>query len=454
MKRASLFVVLVALMVGGVGGSQQSAVGPNVTIYSDLALIEELRVLTVSQGEGVHLVEDLPEAIWPNSVVFRPSEPSVRILEQEFLPAQTISSSGLLESYIGREVEVTVARGLVPKTYRGTLLSIEDGLVLQESFGKVQLIREYSEIALAKLPDYRKEPALSWRVQSDSARDIQGHLSYLTGGLGWSAYYTTILNEAENQMALSSWVTLSNHSGREYKDARLTLIAGELRRVTPPPPVIPYEARAELAPAPAKDIETRPTFEYHEYKLSRPATLKDKQTLQLSFLKSDAITVSKHYVYEATVSPQVRIEIRFTNDEASGLGVALPAGTVRLYKEAADSLQLIGEDTLAHTPKNEKITLAPGMAFDLKAERVLKDRQVIDRDQYGRETYRETYEISLRNQKSTDVLIEVRERLQGTWKIVSAEPNYEKLDANTVLFQAPVKAEGAAIVTYTVEWKY
>jgi hypothetical protein len=452
MKRITLTVALIALLGSGVGGAQQSTLGPNVTIYSDLALIEELRALTVAQGEGIYLIADLPQAVLPDSVVFRPLEPGVKILEQEFLPAQTVSGGQLLQDYLGQEVEVTVARALVPKTYRGTLLGIEDGLVLQETTGRIQWIREYSEIAFAKLPEYRKTPVLSWRLQSESSGELKGRLSYLTDGLGWSAYYTAILNEAENQMALSSWVTLSNRSGREYANAKLTLIAGDLHRVTPLLPAIPLRAAPQAAAE--KDIETRPTFEYHEYKLPRPATLKDKQTLQLSFLKADAITVSKHYVYEATVSPQVRIELRFVNNEPGGLGVALPAGVVRLYKESSGVLQLIGEDSLAHTPKNEKITLTPGMAFDLKAERILKDRQVIDRDQYGRETYRDTYEITLRNQKDSDVLIEVKERLQGIWKIVSAEPNYEKLDANTVLFQASVKAEGAATVTYTVEWKY
>lgn len=453
MKRIFLLVVLAVLIVTWISPArtQQASIGPSLTVYSDLALLEELRALSVSQGEGIYLVENLPEAILPDSVVFRPAQPGVRLLEQEFLPAQTISGSQLLEDYLGQEVEVTVARALVPKTYRGTLLSIEDGLILQEVTGRIQIIREYSEIALAKLPDYRREPALSWRLQSDSAGELKGYLSYLTGGLGWSAYYTAVLNEAENQMALSSWVMLANHSGCEYKDAKLTLIAGELRRVTPPPPVA-LPQRAELGPP--KEFETRPTFEYHEYKLTRPATLKDKQTLQLSFLSADAVKVLKHYVYEAAVAPQVRVEIRFVNDEASGLGVALPAGVVRLYKETQGALQLVGEDSLAHTPKNEKITLVPGMAFDLKAERVLKDRQVVARDEQGRETYRETYEIKLRNQKSSDVLIEVKERLQGIWKIISSEPDYEKLDAQTIIFKVPVKAEGTAIVTYTVEWKY
>jgi hypothetical protein len=95
----------------------------------------------------------------------------------------------------------------------------------------------------------------------------------------------------------------------------------------------------------------------------------------------------------------------------------------------------------------------PGIAFDLKAERVLKDHQLVGHDDLGRDIYRETYEIKLRNQKDSDVVIEVREKLSGEWKIISAKPGYEKLDANTVLFEVSVPANGTATVKYTVEWK-
>jgi hypothetical protein len=450
MKR--LAVVVIALLAGSLGGAQQTLTGPNITIYSDVALVEELRTLTISAGEKDYLIEDLPKTLLPDSVLFRPLK-EIEIIEQEFLPAQELTGWQLLQNAVGQEVEVTVARGLVPKTYRGTLLSVEDGIVLQEVTGRVQIIKEFSEVSLAQLGEYRKAPALRWRIQSDSSREVQGKLSYLASGLSWSAYYTAILNESETQMALTSWVTVQNTSGRDYKNAKLTLIAGELRRLAPPAPISPPRAVVPLA-AQEKEIETKPTFEYHQYEFPRRITLTDRQSLELSFIRADAVTVSKHYVYEAAVSPQVRVEIRSVNDEAHGLGIALPAGVVRLYKETQDGIQLIGEDSLGHTPTGEKIALVPGMAFDLKADRVLKDRQVVGRDELGRELYRDTYEITLRNQKDSDVVIEVKERLQGTWKIVSAEPSYEKLDASTVLFTVPVKARAAAKVTYTVEWKY
>jgi hypothetical protein len=450
MKR--LAVVVIALLAGSLGGAQQTLTGPNITIYSDVALVEELRTLTISAGEKDYLIEDLPKTLLPDSVLFRPFK-EIEIIEQEFLPAQELTGWQLLQNAVGQEVEVTVARGLVPKTYRGTLLSVEDGIVLQEVTGRVQIIKEFSEVSLAQLGEYRKAPALRWRIQSDSSREVQGKLSYLASGLSWSAYYTAILNESETQMALTSWVTVQNTSGRDYKNAKLTLIAGELRRLAPPAPISPPRTVVPLA-AQEKELETKPTFEYHQYEFPRRITLTDRKSLELSFIRADAVTVSKHYVYEAAVSPQVRVEIRSVNDGAHGLGIALPAGVVRLYKETQDGIQLIGEDSLVHTPTGEKIALVPGMAFDLKADRVLKDRQVVGRDELGRELYRDTYEITLRNQRDSDVMIEVRERLQGTWKIVSAEPSYEKLDASTVLFTVPVKARAAAKVTYTVEWKY
>jgi hypothetical protein len=450
MKR--LAVVVIALLAGSLGGAQQTLTGPNITIYSDVALVEELRTLTISAGEKDYLIEDLPKTLLPDSVLFRPLK-EIELIEQEFLPAQELTGWQLLQNAVGQEVEVTVARGLVPKTYRGTLLSVEDGIVLQEVTGRVQIIKEFSEVSLAQLGEYRKAPALRWRIQSDSSREVQGKLSYLASGLSWSAYYTAILNESETQMALTSWVTVQNTSGRDYKNAKLTLIAGELRRLAPPAPISPPRAVVPLA-AQEKEIETKPTFEYHQYEFPRRITLTDRKSLELSFIRADAVTVSKHYVYEAALSPHVRVEIRSVNDEAHGLGIALPAGVVRLYKETQDGIQLIGEDSLGHTPTGEKIALVPGMAFDLKADRVLKDRQVVGRDELGRELYRDTYEITLRNQKDSDVVIEVRERLQGTWKIVSAEPSYEKLDASTMLFTVPVKARAAAKVTYTVEWKY
>lgn len=393
---ASLLIVVLMLAGAGRTGATgaQRVSSLKLTVYSNLALIEERRVLSLSGGERWYTVENLPRTIDSSSVIFRPLEPGVRLLEQELLLLQRQAPEPI--------------------------------------------------------------PVLSWKIQSEYEGDVQSVLSYLAGGLSWSAYYTIILNESEDRLGLTSWVRLENHSGRDYPDATLTLVAGELRRVTGSQTLVLQETSktSGVFHDKAEPFVVRPTFEYHEYNLARPATVNSGQTFQLSFLSAEAIRVSKHYVYEpADDEHRVRVELRFANDEPNGLGVALPAGLVRVYKETKGSLQFIGEDVLSHTPKNEEVTLVPGMAFDMKAERILKEHQFVGRDEAGRNIYRDTYEIKLRNQKDSDIVIEVQEKLAGEWKIISAKPSYEKLDANTVLFEVSVPAGGMAIVKYTVEWK-
>ncbi len=160
--------MLAAVWTGRIG-AQQTAAGLSLTIYDDLVLVEEWRTLNVSIGERWYTIENLPVTIVPSSVLFRPSKRSFKLLEQELLSIQRQGAP---------------------------------------------------------------EPILSWKVQSEYEGEVTGLLSYLAGGLGWSAYYTVMLNETEDRLALSSWVRLVNQSGREYRDAQLTLVAGELRRLT------------------------------------------------------------------------------------------------------------------------------------------------------------------------------------------------------------------------------
>jgi len=75
----------------------------------------------------------------------------------------------------------------------------------------------------------------------------------------------------------------------------------------------------------------------------------------------------------------------------------MPKGKVRVYKKDQDgALQFIGEDEIDHTPRDEKIRLFIGDAFDLIGEqKQLNYVRVSDR------VSRYTYEISLRNHKDS-----------------------------------------------------
>ncbi|OQX85409.1 hypothetical protein B6D60_07860, partial [candidate division KSB1 bacterium 4484_87] len=122
---------------------------------------------------------------------------------------------------------------------------------------------------------------------------------------------------------------------------------------------------------------------------------------------------------------------------------------VRVYKEDPDdkSLELIGEDQIDHTPKNEEVLLYIGNAFDIKAERTM-----INKKSTGKRSREETWEVKIRNHKEGDnVEVQVVERFHYFWKIKSSSHRYKKLSANKVQFSVPVMRDSEAVLTYTVK---
>jgi hypothetical protein len=136
------------------------------------------------------------------------------------------------------------------------------------------------------------------------------------------------------------------------------------------------------------------------------------------------------------------------------MGVPMPSGRVRVSKlDTADgSLEFIGEDRIDHTPKNEKILLKLGSAFDVVGER----RQVDFKIDTARNTMTEEIEIKIRNRKEDSVKVIVKENLYRwtNWKIVANNQDYEKEDARTIHFPVTVPADKEVVVRYTVKYTW
>ena len=127
----------------------------------------------------------------------------------------------------------------------------------------------------------------------------------------------------------------------------------------------------------------------------------------------------------------------------------LPKGKIKVYKKDQDgSLQFIGEDAIEHTPKDEKIRLYIGDAFDVVGER----KRINFKSEYR--TVRETYEISLRNHKKEDIDVIVSEKLwrYTNWKIEDASEKWDKKDASTIEFKVKAPKDKEIKVSYTVKY--
>jgi len=226
-------------------------------------------------------------------------------------------------------------------------------------------------------------------------------------------------------------------------------------------------AKSSVAAAPAPQMQQESLFEYHLYTLGRPTTLADNQTKQVALLNAAQVPVRKElvlngsdYYYRSSVGDigqklKTGVYVEFANRESSRLGLPLPKGVVRVYKrDSAGNAQFIGEDRIDHTPKNEKIRLRLGDAFDVTADKKQTDfkrREPTNRASY---VFESAYEIVLRNAKNEAVNVTVREPVPGDWTMIEESKPHAKVAAGTAEWRVDVAAGSTTTLRYRVLVRY
>jgi hypothetical protein len=426
----------------------------SVTVYNqDLGLVRDVRRMTVPEGGGWVSFREVPSGIDATSVHLKATDGrDLTVLEQNYA-YDLVSPEKILERYLESPIKAILKDG---RLYEGTLLSTREGqLVLGGAGGAVTILArdKVTDIQCPGLPEgLITRPTLSWLLQG-AGGDRQLEVSYLTSGINWHAEYVAVVTEAGTTMDLSGWVSLENRSGATYPEAQLQLVAGEVHRVQPEPMRRGMTMRAGVAEMDMqKAFEEETFYEYHLYTLQRPTTMQDNQTKQLALFDPASCPVKR--VYET--NPQqdgksVRVMLESVNSEANGLGMPLPQGTVRVYqRDKRGQLQFVGEDKIDHTPRDEKIRVYTGKAFDLVVERTETDtRQLGPRD---REI---DVKIEVRNRKEKeDVTVIVQEDLYGVWTVRPASHRFEKKSSTRIEFAVPVAAGAVETVTYTAHFSW
>ena len=421
-----------------------------VTVYNDnLGVVKDKRPFTLASGVSDLRFTDVASAIDPTSVHLRAIGRSpIEILWQDYR-YDLVSTDKLLERYVDQPIDVATKDDQVK---RGTLLSFDPGsLVLQDAGGGLTLLNrgEVRQVGLKELPKgLITRPTLVWRVKSESAGDQPLEVSYMTGGMSWHAEYVAVLDEAETSLDVQGWASVENHSGATYDDAKIKLVAGSINRAQPPRPM--YDKGMMAVRASEAGMQERAFFEYHIYEVPLRATLSNNEVKQLGLLNASNVKATKRYTYDATRdNDNVMVTVEFENSQASGLGMPLPEGVVRVFKRDTDgSLELAGEDRIKHTPKNERVRLSVGNAFDLGVERKQTDyKQVTPR------LVEQSFEITLRNHKNDSVDVTVAEHAGGDWEILKSSHPFTKKDATTFEFVVKCAPEKPVVVTYTLRTK-
>lgn len=427
----------------------------DVTVYnSDVALVREVRRLDLPEGRFELEFRDVPARIDPVTLLVEGGG-GLALLEQNY-EFDLMSQDKILEKYVGREIAWIQEDG---SRIRGTLLGMAAGPVYRVDEEVVFAVP--GRLALPALPqNLRARPTLVWLVEAERSGHRTLETSYLTGGLQWSADYVLQLDAAGRRADLQAWVTVENRSGAAFADANLLLVAGDVNRVRQAPDKqMMMEMSVRAAAAPAFQEET--LYDYHLYTLQRPTTLADQQIKQISLFEAKGVQIRKRYrLLGATpyfrggglpAGPQsVEVSYEFGNAQDNALGVPLPAGVFRVYgRSETGSRQLLGEDSIGHTPRDETVALTVGRAFDIVAERTRTDtRRVAD------DVVRSTFQIILRNHREEDVNVEVLESVGGFWEVTESTHPARKVSADRLAFDLAVPADGATTLTYTVQVTY
>ena len=437
-----------------------------VTIYNNnLALVQDRRDLTLPAGRSRQEFPDVSAQIRPETVTL--SGGGIGVVEQNF-DFDLLSPAALMQKAVGETITIVrtnPATGAEVRE-RATVLAANNGVVLRIG-NRIEVLRDDgipTRVIFDKVPETpRPRPPLSVTVEARGARQPVT-LTYLTPGLGWSADYVALFDEAAGKMDVQGWVTLTNNSGTPYANANTLLVAGAVgqsgqqrydrRYIPPPPPSRPGSIRD-----PGTETASRERLgDFYLYPLPERTTIANAQTKQVSFLDVGGAPAQRAYEYRnpwlGTADQPVSANsvLRFSSSREGGLGDALPAGTVRVYqRDARGSPQFVGESAIGHTPMGSSLGLVTGQAFDVKVQPTVEKRERINASPRWRTAMR--YRLTNASPRTVTVDL-VQAGLWGDTRIVAESQNSERRSADEALWRVAVPANGEATVTATFDTRF
>ena len=425
--------VLILLLV--MFGAAATAAG-TVTLYSQgIACINETRTVTLTAGENT-IDLPVPAGLIPTSLAVNFAG---RVIQQSF---HYTPPNSVLAAAIGKQIEVVGSAGSV---FQGTLVSTTNGITLRDSTGKIIVIRDPRRISFAGA-DLPLSPYLELRLAASATGKVPIELTYLATGFNWHMSYVGTLTAGGKTLALTGWAQLENNSDYALSGVTVRLVAGNVN--TAKENAAPRAMATSLSPA--APMQAQSAFEYYLYALPAVIDLPANSSTLVPYGEFPVVPVERIYTYDGARAPGVEVALQFSNTAAAGIGVPLPAGTVRLFQARPDGTMFIGADTINHTAVGADVTVQAGTAFDITGTRTRTASAKISSS-----TYRDTYVITIHNHKNATVTVNVIEHPVGrTWKVTATSQAYTKVSSNTIKFVVNVPADSQAEITYTIEYSY
>lgn len=425
-----------------------------ITIYNNnIGVVKETHKVKLEKGINQVNLVDVATGIEPQSVNVKIA---AKLLEQNY-QYDLASMYTILNKFIDKDI--TLYEKESQNETSGRLISIDgNGIVIKTNNQGITIIPNFSDyrIKVGQLPENLKtKPTLEWKILSEKKSEENLNLTYKTNGLTWEAKYIAVLNQDETSLNLNSWVNVTNSSGASFTNSNLKLVAGDVNTLNTPTYLLRKNymmgAQATMAES-DNNFEERGLMDFHVYELDRTVDLLNNEQKQISLFNSDNIKIDKKYNYNVSGNNQkgkANIIIEFVNNKENGLGIPLPKGTFSIYKEDKNSNELVGEDRIDHTTKDEKVKLNIGQSFDIVIDDVLiSEKRISDK------VYESEYKITVKNQKSNKINININQLWNTNWELISSNFKSNQDKASEIFFPLEVKAGENITLNYKIRKVY
>lgn len=450
------------------------------------ALISETRRIHLPAGESELRFEGVTAGLVPQTAIVTGLGEAVLEKNRD---ARLLSPGGLLDASLGQRLTlrrtnrstgaVRVQDAIVRATAAGVLVQTQDGLEALRCTGLNETLLAGSVPA-----GLSAKPTLSVRVRSNVPVDREITLSYISNNFDWQADYVADLSADGRRMNLFGWITLANGDDTALTAAAAQAVAGKLNRdrvyiepgeskpiaiacwpqgrtdqipdgfpagkggefiiitgsrinslpAAPPPPPPPPPAMQ----APKVMAAEERLGDVRLYRIPISVTVAARSQKQIAMLDRPAVKV------EAVLRlrpPAGNFDSAFErvlwtrNNEANGLGLALPAGKLELFQAKNGRRLLIGESQTDDRAIGEKVEFVVGHATNVRA------RQTSFKDDR-----REVFALAVTNDGAAAQTIEVE--LPLTAHTLSGEKLFKR--DGWMLWKAIVPKNGTRVLRYRV----